>query len=423
MVRAPAGNVLIPQHFGSFVYVRKTHEYLPFDGLTTEVLRAAFEGDVRRLPPALARRVPRANLRAFHRLGRRLGFLSRRGRFVGRRIDATPPPDHLLGPLTLHLGLTPDCNLRCRHCFASPEMRRGDRRLLTDAELDALFDECATLGTMRIALTGGEPLLRPDLPDLVDRIAARGIDTCLTTNGTLLDRRTAKELARRPFAWVNVSLDGATAKSNDAVRGRGTFERVVGNVRKHLRARVPFGLSVTLHRRNLDEVERLPALAKHLGARTVLLKAIYPIGEAAKNPDLAISFADYRAALARLRRTVERLQVVPTSCEEADDSLAVIFENFGCAAGNTVATVLHDGDVSPCSLIGDGVPVENLRGRTLAGIWSRGAGFTAIRRLEAPRLCRSCPDLETCSGGCRARAFAGGADLGSPDPWCRYAEG
>jgi radical SAM protein with 4Fe4S-binding SPASM domain len=414
-------NVLVPQHFGSLLYVRRSHEYVPYDHLTTDVLRGTIRASIRDLPGGLARRVPVDRLRKFHRQGRKLGYLDRRGRLLGVEIEADPPEGRLLGPLTLHLGVTQECNLRCRHCFAAPEMGQADRRILDVDTLDALFDECVRIGCMRIALTGGEPLLRPDLFAIIDRIAKRGIDTCLTTNALPIDAKVARELRRRPFAWINVSLDGATRESNDAVRGPGTFDRVVRTVRRHLKWRLPFGLSVTLHRRNLHEIGLLPRLARRLGARTVLLKAVYPVGRAAESPDLAISFPEYLAALDEIRRVVRSVRVVPTSCEDAgDESLAVVFENFGCAAGNTVATVLTNGDVSPCSLIGEGVELDNLREKSLGEIWNRGAGFAGIRGLTIPEPCRDCEDYVSCSGGCRARAFAATGAIDAPDPWCAH---
>jgi len=412
-------NVLIPQHFGCLLYVRSQREYIPYDHLTRDVLLSCAQEGLDRLPPALDRGLTGEQKRAFRRLGRRMGFLDRAGRFQGVVVEGEPPRHCLFGPLTLHLSVTRVCQLHCAHCFASGEMSGEAGEPLSRRELESLFDQAAAMGCMRIALTGGEPLLRPDFFTLVDAVSARGIDVCLTTNGMAIDRDTARALEERRFAWINVSLDGAGPETNDAVRGKGTFERVTGNIRRHLKWRVPFGLSVTMTRQNLEELERLPKLARGLGAGVLLMRPLYPSGRGAAVEGLAITPAEYGSAVERLRGAGE-LRVVPTCGEAAspDKPPAVIYENFGCAAGNTAATVLHDGKVLPCSLIGGGIPPGELRKESLRDIWRDGAGFMRIRALETPGTCRDCRALDTCSGGCRARAWAAHGDLRALDPWC-----
>ena len=97
----------------------------------------------------------------------------------------------------------------------------------------------------------------------------------------------------------------------------------------------------------------------------------------------------------------------------------MVHDNFGCAAGNTVASVSYSGDVSPCSLITGGLHLDNIRDMGLAEIWNKGQGFRDIRSLEAPSICRECVDYSSCSGGCRARAWAERGSLDVPDTWCR----
>ena len=115
--------------------------------------------------------------------------------------------------------------------FAGELPRKAD---LTLAEIDALFAELAALGTFRIGLTGGEPLLRTDLFAIVDAALAHGLHPCLTTTGLLIDERVAA-LARRADDGLgqSVSLDGATAATNDAIRGAGTFAEVTRRLRAY----------------------------------------------------------------------------------------------------------------------------------------------------------------------------------------------
>lgn len=418
---AAPDNVLVTQHFGSLLYVRSRHEYLPYDRLTTEVLRALADRPLAALPGDLARQVPPRQRRAFLRLGRRLGFLAADGRFLGRIVDRPCPDDHLAAPLTVHLAVTNRCNLDCAHCFAADE-RRGPCAELALPRIEALFDELAGMGCQRVALTGGEPFLRRDLFAIIDAAEARGLDVCLTTNGCHLDAANVEQLARRHYAWINVSLEGTTAEVNDAVRGAGHFAQVTGNLHRHCKGRLRFGLSVTLHRGNRHQLRGLPRFARRLGAEVVMLRNLYPIGAAAAAHDLALSFGEYQQAAASLARGFWPTHVVPTSCEPfaTEPEPAVVYTQFGCAAGNTVATVCANGDVSPCSLIGDGVALDNLRERSFASIWHAGAGFRQVRGLATPRPCAECASYDQCAGGCRARAWQATGTLGGLDPWCTH---
>ena len=416
-------NVLIPQHFGSLLYVRSKHEYVPYDHLTTAILKFCTTSSLRQLPERLLQNVTAAQLKAFGKVGQKMGFLDRKQRFVGKTIDRVPPKDFLMGPLTIHLSITRECDLACRHCFAALEMADAHEQPLNFAELDTLFADAASLGCMRVALTGGEPLNRPDIFKIMDMVSDHGLDVCITSNGTRIDQKITEELNRRPFGWINISLEGATAATNDAIRGKGSFELVVGKLKKHFRHRLTFGLSITLNKLNMHEVELFPQLARKVGAEVVLLRNMYPIGRGASNQSLALTFAEYRKAVEEISKLHKKTFMVPTSCEPVDSDIeaATIYDNFGCAAGNSVATVYPDGKVSPCSLIGDGIELGCLREKSFADIWQNGRGFTKIRALSTPDACLSCHDYQTCSGGCRARAWAVHGDISSADPWCKKA--
>src|SRR5262249_12637077 len=151
----------------------------------------------------------------------RRGFFGLDGRLAADVLAVDVPPDHLVGPLAVHLEVVGACNLTCTHCFAGVLPRH--QHPLTVAEMDALFADLAGLGSFRLGLTGGEPLLRKDLFDILDAATARGLHPCLTTNALLLTEDSAREFGRRELVWLNVSLEGPSAATNDAVRGAGTF--------------------------------------------------------------------------------------------------------------------------------------------------------------------------------------------------------
>src|SRR5262249_52840115 len=158
------------------------------------------------------------------------------GRLSADILDVEPPDDHLVGPLAVHLEVIGACNLTCSHCFAGKLPRNHDP--LSVAEMDGLFADLAGLGSVRLGVTGGGPLLRKDLFDILDSATARGLHPCLTTNALLLDEGIVREFGKRDLVWLNVSLEGPDPETNDAIRGPGTFAAVIEKLkllRRHAR--------------------------------------------------------------------------------------------------------------------------------------------------------------------------------------------
>src|SRR5690606_17091124 len=341
-----------------------------------------------------------------------LGMFRPDGRLAAVELDADPPADHLLGPLAVHLEIIAACNLRCTHCFAGPLPRKTELSL---AEMDRLFAELAALGSFRLGLTGGEPLLRKDLLDIVDAATGHGLHPCLTTHGLVIDETIARELGQRELVWLNVSLEGATARSNDRVRGLGTFTEVKRRLRilaEHAR----FTLAFTITADNVDEVEACAALARELGAHTAVFRPLYPVGIARERLEMMPSFAGYREALARLSGSAPddaRLRAIdPFSPQARIDTAARTHQNLGCGAANLVASVSAPGDVNPCSSLGNASDGGTQRDRSFVEIWHDSQSFQRLRQTSG----QACGG-DGFAGGCRARALAFNGDVDAADPW------
>ncbi|MFO0604510.1 MAG: radical SAM protein [Polyangiales bacterium] len=398
-----APSVLVPQHFGSLVFDRNTSRYLPFDREVTALLVAAKE---RPLPEAASSLDPsrRALVDGLLDEFYPCGLFTPDLRFAGEVRALTPPDGHLAGPLALHLEVAAACNLACTHCFAGELPRR--ERALSLAELDELFATLSRVGCFRLGLTGGEPLLRKDLLDVIDLALGHGLHPCLTTNGLLLDEGLARELGRRSLVWINVSLDGATAATNDRTRGEGTFDRVVEKVRLLARhAKVTLAFTVLSH--NAHEAPAFARLARDLGARTAVLRPLYPVGTAASDLSQMPTFAQYQRALDALAPEHAPRGIDPFGPHTRADAQARTFDNLGCGAGNTVCSVSLGGDVNPCSFLGPTFVGGNVREHGFEELWHRGETFRALR--EAPD--------DAFTGGCRARSMALAGSAWAPDPW------
>jgi [mycofactocin precursor peptide]-tyrosine decarboxylase / 3-amino-5-[(4-hydroxyphenyl)methyl]-4,4-dimethylpyrrolidin-2-one synthase len=411
--------VLVPQYFGSTVFDRRTSRYTPFDQPATDFLRSLCDSDATAVIDA-GNSQSCGGILDFYQDFYRRGFFTVDGRFAGVALAANPPADHLLGPLALHLEVVAACNLKCVHCFAGELPRKEEP--LTLNELDGLFSQMAAIGTFRLGLTGGEPLLRKDLFEVIDLALSHGLCPCVTTNGLLITDEIAREFGRRELVWLNVSLEGATAATNDPIRGGGTFDRVVERLRilhEHCR----FTLAFTIMSTNLHEVRACARLAQELGAGTAVFRPLYPVGVARHHLDLMPTFRQYNDALLELESMrdddLDLNHIDPFSPARRQEASANVCQNHGCGAGNTVCSVSVSGGVSPCSFLGPDSFTANVREHSLRDIWNHSHGFTGIRAL---------PDAEpgdnaVFSGGCRARSLVLNGSVGAADPWVQNSSG
>lgn len=289
----------------------------------------------------------------------------------------------LCGPILGTLVTNYSCNLRCRMCRMPQDAERfarEGRKALSTGEMLSVIDGFARLGTRGIGFTGGEPLLRPDLLDLLRRTRERGMLTHLNTNGTLLDEARVDALLDAGVSSMNISLDGATEASHDRTRGvTGSFGKTVEAVRRVDRMRKaagsPLRLKVVavLSEDNLDEVADYLAFAASLGVDCVEFIPRQPFpegpGRVARADDATLSKVD---AAVRLLSDAPSL---PVPIENSPGMLALFAPSFrgepsplSCHAGYNSLAVDCYGRVFPC------VPYVN---------WGRSVGEVGEGGLEA----------------------------------------
>jgi mycofactocin biosynthetic radical S-adenosylmethionine protein MftC len=172
----------------------------------------------------------------------------------------------LTAPICLTWELTYGCNLACVHCLSSSGRRDPDE--LSTAEAERVVDELAAMQVFYVNIGGGEPLVRRDFLDLLEHAVANGVGVKFSTNGALLTRAMAARLAATDYVDVQVSLDGASEPSNDAVRGAGSYT-AARRAMDHLAEAGfgPFKISVVVTRDNVAELDDLEALAQGYGAQ------------------------------------------------------------------------------------------------------------------------------------------------------------
>jgi MoaA/NifB/PqqE/SkfB family radical SAM enzyme len=395
--------VLIPQYFGALVFDQRTSRYLPFDREATDLLLALHRQP---LDAVMADAAPTDcdAVAAFYDCFYRLGFFTVDGRLAADVLDVDVPADHLVGPLAVHLEIVAACNLTCSHCFAGVLPR--NHQPLTVSEMDRLFADLAGIGAFRLGLTGGEPLLRKDLFEILDAATGRGLHSCLTTNGLLLTEEIAREFGKRQLVWLNVSLEGPDAATNDAVRGAGTFAAVVDKL-KLLRRHVRFTLAFTIMSNNAHLAKECAALAYEVGAHTAVFRPLYPAGVALHHLDLMPTFGQYNTALGDLAAMdapgadLRGLDAFSPALRSATQPQ--IHTSHSCGAGQHVCSINVQGDVNPCSFLGPAFNSGNIRVTPFPVLWRTSQQLRRMRHSD--------------SDGCRARAliFAGSVD--AADPW------
>lgn len=322
----------------------------------------------------------------------------------------------LKAPVNVTWEITRKCNLRCRHCLSADVM--GD----CEGELDlgqccSLIDELDRLEIFQVNFGGGEPFLRDDFLEILDYCHSKGITTCVSTNGTVLDEFLVKTLKRMRFLYLQVSLDGATAETNDAIRGKGTFDRILDALR--LLVAYDFrnaSTNTVVTGINFREIGLIYELGRRYGLKTRLSR-FRPSGNAKR------SWQDYRLNQDQLAELSAFLKSHPDVATGDSFFSIAVKERRGlglnmCGAARMTCSVLPDGSVYPCAFLQDrpfraGSIVEE----SLGSIWHN-AGILNMLRAIRIESCERCARFEMCHGGCPAVAYFLTRSLEQPDPEC-----
>lgn len=324
-------------------------------------------------------------------------------------------------PYTLVAELTHRCPLRCAYC-ANPLALVG-----RDAELDTttwarVFAEAEALGVVQLHLTGGEPLVRDDLEDLVAAAHGLGLYTNLITSGVPLERQRLARLASAGLDAVQLSIQDTTGAAAARITGVDVADRKLAVAGWVKALGLPLTLNVVLHRENIDRVDALVALAAELGADRLELANTQYLGWALAN----------RTGLLPTAAQVERARDVALRARRRlGDAMDIAFvlpdyhrgRPKPCMDGwgRRFVVVTPDGRLLPCHLAGTlpGLRAPRVRETSVATAWEAAPLFTAFRgEAWMPEPCRSCPERAVDFGGCRCQAFALTGDAAATDPAC-----
>jgi Fe-coproporphyrin III synthase len=340
-------------------------------------------------------------------------------------------------------NMTRRCNLKCIHCYSSSR-NIPYRDELTTEEGKALLADLAAFGSPVILFSGGEPLIRKDLPELAQYAVDRGLRAVISTNGTLLTPERIRIFRDIGLSYIGVSLDGLK-ETHDFFRGvPGTFERTMRGIRASRDAGIKVGVRFTVNRHNVKDVPAIFDLLEaediprccfyHLvysGRGSSLVKEDLSHDETRRLLDLMMDRTRdlFDRGLAKEILTVDNhadgpyiyLRLLREDPARAAEVLELLKMNEGNSSGNGIGCVSWDGQVH-ADQFWRGISFGNVRERPFSAIWTDSSnGLMAKLKDKKPHVkgrCATCRWLGVCGGNFRVRAEAVTGDLWAPDPAC-----
>jgi mycofactocin radical SAM maturase len=320
----------------------------------------------------------------------------------------------LRSPVNLTWEVTFACNLRCRHCLSASDEPAPDE-LTTDEALE-LVEQLHGAGVFQVNFGGGEPFLRPDFEQILAACHGRGIMTCISTNGTLLDSERVARLAASRLVAIQVSLDGASRETCDAIRGQGVFDRAIKAVELLAASSIPTSINTVLTAQNAGEIPALHELARAHGV-SLRVSRFRPSGRGADNwedlrptPAQLLAFSAWLADSGDVRTGDSFFSL--TSQERQGLGLNL------CGAAKLTCCVGPTGNMYPCAFLQtDRFKAGSLRDNSFQEIWDDSEIYASFRSLRI-HSCEECRRFDQCHGGCPAVAWHLKNDINGGDPEC-----
>ena len=346
------------------------------------------------------------------------------------------------GPVVVW-NATKTCNLECIHCYADAETVKFANELTT-AEARSMIEDLAAMNVPALLISGGEPLVRPDIFELAQYAMSLGVRVTFSTNGTLIDERKAKKIADIGVTYVGISIDGDEQR-HDRMRGRdGAFRDAIRGIRNCRDAGIRVGVRFTVTQDNLDEIDSVFRLVESEGIGRLCLYHLVYSGRGSYLAGIDLEAAQKRALMNKLLEQVERWNgegreievmtvdnhadapfiyywLLDRDPKRADEALSLMRNNGGNRSGIAIAAIDSFGLVHPDQFTSTH-SIGSIRERPFSTIWRD----SRIQLLEGLRdrkpllkgRCATCQWLSVCNGNFRARAEAATGDYWQSDPGC-----
>ncbi|MCL2358503.1 MAG: radical SAM protein [Candidatus Bathyarchaeota archaeon] len=343
-------------------------------------------------------------------------------------------------PLVMSWNVTRECNLKCSHCYLNADEKKLSNELSTQ-EGKQLMDQIHEVSRPLLVLSGGEPMLRPDIFELIEYGAKKGIKMGLGSNGYLIDDAVAKKLKTSGIATVSISLDSHISAQHDEFRGvDNAWERAVNACKSLRKNNVLVQVNTTLTHENYNQIDDIMSLAESIGVENFHLFFLVPTGRGTKLTDISPQKYENMITTTFAKVHRHRLNVRPSCAPQfmrIAQGMNMDMRQWirGCIAGMYYCRIYPNGDVTPCPYMP--IKLGNVREQSFKDIWFNSEIFKNLRNPNCLKgKCGACEYKIQC-GGCRARAYGLSSDfidycgdLHVPseqkkdylaeDPWCVY---
>lgn len=328
------------------------------------------------------------------------------------------------------IRVTKRCNLQCVHCYANSKISPIIEAEMSTEEILDVINQLGELKVNEIFFTGGEPLIRKDMADILNYASAKGIRVLMSTNGLLLTESFLEKVRQVDFKLFQISLDGPEA-IHETIRGKGNYQGAIRAVEMASRYVPNVAVGTVLSRMNVDFIAETLEIAHKAGASIFALMLLIPSGRATKdmNADALIIkdslerfFNTYRQLKNKIRLAYNSTippALYPTDMMDTGLHMKCALCSFPYTIG-----IEANGDLAPC----DGFfglrdfEAGNIRQSSIKEFWEKHHVFEKIRDVESEQLkgvCNLCSFKNFCGGGCRAAAVIWSGDIYYPDPVCQ----
>ena len=325
--------------------------------------------------------------------------------------------------MILSWNTTNQCNMFCSHCYREAgEKAQGE---LTTAEGKKLIEEIKKAGFRIMIFSGGEPLMRPDIFELIAYATKVGLRTVLGTNGTLITAEVAAKLKAAGVMGVGISLDSLDQQKHDTLRAyEGAWQQAVAGMANCRNAGLPFQIHTTIMDWNAEEIEAITDFAVEQGAVAHHIFFLVPTGRGKEIEAQSLDRAAYEAILQRIMKKAQEvpIEIKPTCAPQfmriaKEMGMQLRFQK-GCIAGISYCIIGPRGKVQPCAYMD--AEIANVREMPFDEIWRTNPVFQKLRTEAYAGSCGKCKYQKSC-GGCRARAaYYHDGDFMAEDSICAY---
>ena len=317
-------------------------------------------------------------------------------------------------PLVMSWNVTRECNMKCNHCYINATEKKLDNELTTE-EGKAVMDQICQVSKPLLVLSGGEPLLRKDIFELIKYGTDKGLKMGLGSNGYLIDDTVAKQLKDAGIATVSISLDSNIPAQHDDFRGvKGAFEKAVNACRALRKNDVLVQVNATLTHNNYNQIDDIMSLAEEIGVENFHLFFLVPTGRGKKLTDISPKKYEDMISNTFAKVTKHKLNVRPSCAPQfmrIAKKMGLDMKQWirGCIAGFYYCRIYPNGDVTPCPYLP--IKLGNVREESFKEIWFNSDVFNKLRDSNTLKgKCGACEHRSIC-GGCRARAYGLSSDF------------